>query len=158
MIPRCPQPRTQQGGQFFKGVPKRKQGAEMMPLTCAPLGHWALPIGNWEPRCRGGEPDGCRGRAGGSATARAALQRRPLACVSRWTGGGWDGGLAEATFLWTHPFDPGRLAIMLACGLAWPSCPFESNGLFDVVFQPAGQVPGFGTGHWIWVTGGRFCS
>jgi len=102
---------------FFKGCGKEIRGAEMMPLTCAPLGHWALAIGIWEPR-GGGEPD----------------DWLPVAAACESSGGhwrayrgGWTTGVVDMgckadwqrlPFLWTHPFDPGRLAMMLA----WPSC------------------------------------
>lgn len=78
MIPRCPHTARRA---FFKGVPKRKQGAEMMPLTCAPLGHWPLAIGIWDGSRGGGEPDDWLPRAGGPA----ACERRPFPGLIRLT-------------------------------------------------------------------------
>ena len=42
----------------------------------------------------------------------------------------------EETFLWMHPFDPGRLAMM-------PAIMPRSEPGPRCVFQPAGQVPWF---------------
>jgi hypothetical protein len=101
----------------------------MMPLTCAPLGHWALGFGSREAVVN--RMIGCRlprpARAAEATGVRIAVGGRR----GWWI---WDGGLAEATFsldssVWPRtPRHDAGLAIM-------------PNGLFRFrcVFQPAGQ-------------------
>ena len=104
--------------------PKSEATVEMMPLTCAQA------LGRQRPATATGvvNPDDWLPRA---------CAWRPLprwrVVVADWQ---QPAGEEEETFLWTHPFDPGRLAMM-------PAIMPRSEPGPRCVFQPAGQVPWF---------------
>ena len=99
----------------FRGAKKRGDGGNDAIDLCTS-------------RHGGGEPDDWLPRACGW---------RPLprwrVVVADWQ---QPAGEEEETFLWTHPFDPGRLAMM-------PAIMPRSEPGPRCVFQPAGQVPWF---------------